>query len=662
MNVLTDTFPIRLLLVDDDSADRLVCRRALEQSGHDFSIHEAETAEQGLRLARSERFDCILLDHYLPDFNGLEFLADLGEDSGGLPAPVVMITGANDATVAMRALKLGASDYVVKRPARESLEWVPAIVVRVLRERKTFLEKQEAVEQLRKAEAKYRGLVEQMPSITYIASIEEPGKLLYISPQIGRLGYPPEAWLDDPQGLLGRVYPDDREHVIEQFAGTYEHHAPLRCEYRLIDKNGRAGWFLDEAKVVHGEDGRALFLQGLLVDITEHKEIRQELDGCHRRMDLESGERKQAEAALRASEAHLRLLLESAGEGIFGLDAEGRCTFVNPAALDLFGDGSEALLDRDMLTTLSQHRVDGELYPGGQCPLLRTLREGVPSRFTETLRRRDGGSFAAEFSAYPLPSESGVAGAVIVMRDVSEVRALTEKLSYEASHDALTGLYNRVEFERRVGKLLAASRQDDSEHALCFLDLDRFKAINDTCGHAAGDQLLQSLGLLMESRLRQSDILARLGGDEFGLLLEHCPLEQAWVIANELREAAHGFRFPWEGEEFSVGMSVGIVTLNATSGDVASVLSAADTACYIAKKRGRDRVHILETRGADVLGESTVSPGLIKGMEPARGPETLRQAAASGDFLPVWPGAKPDPAEHGAGNANLNAVGRQGRL
>jgi diguanylate cyclase (GGDEF)-like protein/PAS domain S-box-containing protein len=512
--------PMRLLLIDDDPLDRLACRRALEQSAYGFVIHEAGTAEQGLRLVRNESFDCILLDHCLPDLNGLEFLADLVEDSGELPVPVIVLTGAKDATVAMRAFKLGASDYVVKEPAGESLAWVPAVIVRVLRERQTFLEKQEALEQLRLAEAKYR-----------------------------------------------------------------------------------------------------------------------------------------SEAALRASEARFRLLLESAGEGIFGLDAEGRCTFVNQAALDLFGDDAEALLDRELSTMLDRHRSGSEPYPGGQCPLRRTLREGVPSRFTETLLRRDGSSFVAEFSAYPLPSENGAAaGAVIVMRDVSEVRALTEKLSYEASHDALTGLYNRVEFERRVAKLLAASRQDDSGHALCFLDLDRFKAINDTCGHAAGDQLLQSLGLLMESRLRQSDILARLGGDEFGLLLEHCPLEQAWVIANELREAAHGFRFLWGEEEFSVGMSVGIVPLNAASGDVASVLSAADTACYIAKKRGRDRVHILETRGSDTLGESAASSSL-KAMEPAWGPESPRPAA-SGGSLPVRPGAKPDSAERGTGSANLNAVSR----
>jgi diguanylate cyclase (GGDEF)-like protein/PAS domain S-box-containing protein len=637
MNVIAESFITRLLLVDDDHIDRLACRRALEQSGHGFAVVEAETAEQGLRLARSGDFDCIVLDHYLPDFNGLEFLADLGEPDGELPVPVVILTCTNDAAVAVRALKLGASDYVVKDASRKSLEWIPAIILKALREWQSIREKKKAEEELREAEAKFRTLVEQIPAITYIASLENPGKLLYVSPQAESLGYPAKTWLDDPEGLLRWVHPDDREQVIEQFAGTYEHHAPLRCEYRLLCRDGRTRWILDEANVVRGEDGQAMFLQGILVDITQDKEIERELEYCHQhledlvaqrptqsetqnkppaaitgKIDLEPSEHRQGEAPLRASEVRFRSLLESAGEGIFGVDADGCCTFANKAAAELFGYLSKNLEGRDMIATLRAHRIDGESALGSECPLQRTLLQGVPSRFTETLRRSDGSSLVAEFSAHPIQSETDpAAGAVVLVRDVSEVQALTQRLSYEASHDALTGLLNRAEFERRVATALATAHENRSEHALCFLDLDRFKQVNDTCGHAAGDQLLQSLALLMESRLRQRDTLARLGGDEFGLLLEHCPIEQAWVIANELREATRSFRFPWAGEEFSVGMSVGIVALNAMSGDVGSVLSAADTACYVAKRRGRDRVHILETSSPDLLTGPVADAGIF---------------------------------------------------
>ncbi|MDO9422749.1 MAG: response regulator [Methylobacter sp.] len=286
MNTVLNKATIRLLLVEDDQIDRLACKRALAQHPDcDFVIFEAETGDQGLKLARTQQIDCILLDYHLPDLNGLEFLAELTEETGELPMPVVMLTGSDNAVVAVDALKLGARDYVVKGSDRESLQWLPAVVFRALREQQIIQDKVEAVEQLREAEAKYRTLVEQIPAITYIASLESPGKLLYLSPQIRQLGFPPEDWLDDPQGLLKWVHVDDCQIVIEAYALTYEHHAPLRCEYRLVKSDGQPRWFLDEANVVRDEAGGTLFLQGVLVDITKDKETEQELFYYRRRLE-----------------------------------------------------------------------------------------------------------------------------------------------------------------------------------------------------------------------------------------------------------------------------------------------------------------------------------------------------------------------------------------
>ncbi|MDO9236346.1 MAG: response regulator, partial [Aquabacterium sp.] len=286
MNAALYKATIRLLLVDDDQVDRLACKRALAQYPDcDFVVFEAETGAQGLELARAEQLDCILLDYHLPDLNGVEFLAELAEETGELPMPVVMLTGSDNAMVAVDALKLGARDYVIKGSDRESLQWLPAVVLRALREQQAIQDKGLAVEQLREAEAKYRTLVEQIPAITYIASLESPGKLLYLSPQIQQLGFPPEDWLADPQGLLKRVHTDDRQILIEAYALTYEHHAPLRCEYRLVKNDGQARWFLDEANVVRNEAGGTLFLQGVLVDITKDKETEQELFYYRRRLE-----------------------------------------------------------------------------------------------------------------------------------------------------------------------------------------------------------------------------------------------------------------------------------------------------------------------------------------------------------------------------------------
>ncbi len=294
MNAVLGKPAIRLLLIDDDEVDRLACKRILTQHPDcEFVIFEAETGVEGLKLAHDEQIDCILLDYHLPDFNGVEFLVELAKETGELPMPVVMLTGSDNALVAVDALKLGARDYVIKDSTRETLQWLPSVVFRALREQQTIHDKAAVVNQLREAEAKYRMLVEQIPAITYISSLESPGKLVYLSPQIEQLGYSPEEWLVDPQGLLKLVYADDRQMVIEAYAQTCEQHAPLRCEYRLINSVGQVRWFLDEANVVRDEAGDTLFLQGILIDITKDKETEQELFYYRRRLEVLVAQRTQ---------------------------------------------------------------------------------------------------------------------------------------------------------------------------------------------------------------------------------------------------------------------------------------------------------------------------------------------------------------------------------
>jgi len=176
----------------------------------------------------------------------------------------------------------------------------------------------------------------------------------------------------------------------------------------------------------------------------------------------------------------------------------------------------------------------------------------------------------------------------------------TVRLVFQASHDALTGLINRREFEHRLEHLLLSAIQQDREHALCYMDLDQFKVINDSCGHAAGDELLRQLALLLRGNLRERDTLARLGGDEFALLLENCSLADALEVADTFRTEVQRFRFKWGDRIFAVGMSVGLVAINRDSGTTAGLLSAADAACYVAKDRGRNQIHVYEIRDLDL--------------------------------------------------------------
>lgn len=166
------------------------------------------------------------------------------------------------------------------------------------------------------------------------------------------------------------------------------------------------------------------------------------------------------------------------------------------------------------------------------------------------------------------------------------------ELSHLASHDALTELINRREFEIRVNRLISTKQHDKSEHAMCFLDLDRFKVINDSCGHIAGDELLRQIGRLLKNTIRKRDTLARLGGDEFAVLMEHCTFEQAHLVAEALLKTIQDYKFFWEGEKFRIGASIGLVAITESTNNFTKLLKQADEACYLAKSQGRNRIQV----------------------------------------------------------------------
>ena len=197
----------------------------------------------------------------------------------------------------------------------------------------------------------------------------------------------------------------------------------------------------------------------------------------------------------------------------------------------------------------------------------------------------------------------------------------TTRLSYQAAHDMLTGLPNRREFEVRMERALASAREQDQAHTLCYLDLDQFKVVNDTCGHVAGDELLRQLAVLLSAKLRDRDTLARLGGDEFGVLLQNCTLEQAQPIAEVLRQMVKDFRFVWHDKSFVIGVSIGLVAITAESENLSNLLSYADAACYAAKDRGRNRVHVYQAEDTELVkrhGEMQWVTRITRAMEENR--------------------------------------------
>ncbi|HEY1492227.1 MAG TPA: EAL domain-containing protein, partial [Steroidobacteraceae bacterium] len=210
---------------------------------------------------------------------------------------------------------------------------------------------------------------------------------------------------------------------------------------------------------------------------------------------------------------------------------------------------------------------------------------------------RAGHEVAIQQSTAPICDRQGrVIGAVTVFHDVTKERRLKRALAWQASHDALTGLINRREFDSRLQVALLSAQRGEGSHALLYIDLDQFKVVNDTCGHQAGDRLLRDVTGLLQTHVRASDTIARLGGDEFGVLLAGCTPEQATRIAEGVRQAIRDFRFVWGASTLSVGASIGIVQIKADTENVANVMSAADIACYAAKDAGRNRIHVY---GAD---------------------------------------------------------------
>jgi diguanylate cyclase (GGDEF)-like protein/PAS domain S-box-containing protein len=295
--------------------------------------------------------------------------------------------------------------------------------------------------------------------------------------------------------------------------------------------------------------------------------------------------------ALSLEKERAEVTLHSIGDAVITTDARECVVYLNPVAEQLTG-WRTAAASKQALSAVFQV-LDEQTGESEDNPLKQAIAEKriVSISNHRLLVRNDGSRIAIEDNAAPIMLPDGdVIGGVLVFRDVTMARRLTQQLHWQANHDALTGLANRNEFERRLDEALDNVRGTGGQHVVCYLDLDQFKIINDTCGHAAGDELLRQLAMTLQQHLRQSDLLARLGGDEFGVLLLGCLLEKAQDIAENLRAAVEAFRFNWDNNVFSVGVSIGIVELSADSISKEDVLSAADSACYAAKEGGRNRV------------------------------------------------------------------------
>ncbi len=427
-----------------------------------------------------------------------------------------------------------------------------------------------AEESVRKSEQELSAILNSLQDTFYRTDVE--GNIVRISPSVEKLlGYM-------PQELTGRkmsdlyVDEDGRERFItelqENNGAVKGYQAALRC------KDDSVVWVSTNAQYYTDEQGNIAGVEGTTRDITKIRLTQEEL--------FKEKERAQ-------------VTLESIGDGVITTDVSGSIEYVNPVAEQICG-WSEEEAETQPFEKVFRFIEESTRLPI-ESPILQCLekRHPVNSDVETILVGKHGREFAVEFSASPIRDRNGsLVGVVVGLHDVTEMRQLSQQLTHQATHDSLTGLINRHEFELRLKAALDSAFHDDVQHALCYLDLDQFKIVNDTCGHIAGDKLLKQVTSRLRDKVRNSDTLARLGGDEFGVLLWDCPLETAQKISDDLRKAVNEFRFSWEDRVFEVGVSIGLVPIDDKSGTLTDVLSAADSACYAAKDQGRNRVHVYQ--------------------------------------------------------------------
>ena len=343
--------------------------------------------------------------------------------------------------------------------------------------------------------------------------------------------------------------------------------APSQYEFDAVRKHGTIVTLQNVVSVVKWDGASAI--QSTIIDVTE---------------------RRRAEEGLRWSEQRFRDFAETAADWFWELDADLRLSYLSERYHEITGNSAQNLLGLTHTEWLATICPDEEIA--------RAHSEQIESdsqfhNLELAIIGATGELRMHTISGKPVFDQTNTfQGYRGTGRDVTGPHRMSRQLAHQASHDSLTGLANRREFEERLGRVLDSARSGNGEHALCYLDLDQFKVVNDTCGHTAGDHLLKEVSTLLRSQMRQRDSLARLGGDEFGVIIEHCSLEQAERLTENLRKAICSFRFVWRGASFQIGASIGLIPISRTDQSVADILSTADNACYLAKEHGRNRIHV----------------------------------------------------------------------
>ncbi|EFT8133449.1 diguanylate cyclase [Salmonella enterica] len=492
---------------------------------------------------------------------------------------VVSLMLANDPTL----LATPKTDVMVNMP------WLPFLMILLPANMMTMVMYAFRTERkhITESESRFRNAMEY--SAIGMALVGTEGQWLQVNKSLSHfLGYSQDELRTMTFQQL--TWPEDLNNDLEQLnmlvRGDINSYS---MEKRYYTRNGDVVWALLAVSLVRHKDNKPLYFIAQIEDINDLKQSEQENQRLMERIT-------QANDALFQEKERLHITLDSIGEAVVCIDVAMNITFMNPIAEKMSGWRQEDALGAPLLTVL-------RITSGNKGPLLEDIYRADRSRSDMeqeiVLHCHNGGSYDIHYSITPLSTLDGdKIGSVLVIQDVTESRKMLRQLSYSATHDALTQLANRASFEKQLQQRLQTIQESPQHHALVFIDLDRFKAVNDSAGHAAGDALLRELASLMLSMLRSGDLLARLGGDEFGLLLPDCNSDSARFIATRLINAINEYHFMWEGRLHRIGASAGITMINEHNCQLTEVVSQADIACYAAKNSGRGRLTVYEPQHA----------------------------------------------------------------
>ena len=411
------------------------------------------------------------------------------------------------------------------------------------------------------------------------------GGTTYSATWVKMLGYEDRELDGDPDRWLTMIHPDDQQVVAEADRAHLDGKTPFfEAEFRMRHKDGHWVWILDRGKALErDESGQLIRAIGSLTDITKRKETEQRL--------------AVSVAMLADEKERLRVTLNSIGDAVICTDAATRITFMNPAAEKLTGASSEAAMGVALDEVYAPvDEESGEKIASAS--VLCGLRQRVEHNNRAMLSRKDGSRCSIREVVSPILNEKGeFSGSVIVFQDFTDARTLQRELAHAAAHDSLTGLANRASLLSVMSELIGSAATGDAGHLFLYLDLDNFKTVNDTGGHAAGDLLLKRVAETIRASVRPGDFVARLGGDEFAVILRNCVPAAGEDLARAISAAIGRLGFAYEGNTFRIGASIGMTAIGSDSAAVDDIIARADGACYEAKASGRGTVAVFDSRG-----------------------------------------------------------------